>query len=230
MGEKDILMIQTDDFVVNAQVEKAVSITPSGFYGAGPENIVEIENFITPEEVDMLITFARNIWIWDKTETHTDEHGNVIYEADYWKDRVATETSLFRMDPEMPVFLRSLQERMRPSIEAHFKADVQPTSPTIVRWMVGQLQNPHADKELHEGDAAGLPNDFPHYDLGCLFYLNDDYEGGELFFPNQGIEFKPKVGAAYFFPGDMNYIHGVREITAGTRYTCPMFWTITRHW
>ena len=26
------------------------SITPSGFYGAGPENIVELKNFLTDEE------------------------------------------------------------------------------------------------------------------------------------------------------------------------------------
>lgn len=222
-------MIVSDDHIVNAHAEKSVSITPSGFYGDGPENVVEIENFLSDDERIFLDKFARNIWIWDQTETHVDEHGNVVYEAEYWKDRVATETSLFRMEPDMPAYLRALQERMRPSIESHFNVEVSPTSPTIVRWLVGQLQNPHADKELHEGDAAGLPNDFPHYDLGCLFYINDDYEGGELYFPNQGIEFKPKAGAAYFFPGDMNYIHGVREITAGTRYTSPMFWTITRH-
>jgi hypothetical protein len=88
---------------------------------------------------------------------------------------------------------------------------------------------PHADKELHEGDNAGKPNDFPWYDIATIIYLNDDYEGGELYFPNQGIQFKPKRGAAYFFPGDMNYIHGITTIESGIRYTCPFFWTITAH-
>ena len=63
----------------------------------------------------------------------------------------------------------------------------------------------------------------------AVAYLNDDYEGGELYFPNQGVQFKPKKGAAYFFPGDMNYIHGVTEIKSGIRYTCPFFWEITEH-
>ena len=62
-----------------------------------------------------------------------------------------------------------------------------------------------------------------------LFYLNDDYEGGELYFPLQDVKFKPKKGAAYFFPGDKNYIHGVTEIKSGIRYTCPFFWEITKH-
>jgi len=73
------------------------------------------------------------------------------------------------------------------------------------------------------------PNDFPWYDLAGLFYFNDDYEGGELYFPQHGIEFQPVAGAAYFFPGDMYYAHGVRPIKSGNRFTSPFFWTIVKH-
>jgi len=104
-----------------------------------------------------------------------------------------------------------------------------PTSAAVVRWLPGQFQEPHADKELHIGEDKGKPNDFPYYDLSGLFYINNDYEGGELYFPQHGIKFKPKAGSAYFFPGDMNYIHGVTEITSGIRYVCPFFWTILEH-
>jgi predicted 2-oxoglutarate/Fe(II)-dependent dioxygenase YbiX len=114
-------------------------------------------------------------------------------------------------------------------VDKFFDVDAKPTSPAMVRWLPGQLQMPHADKELHTGPDAGKPNDFPYYDLAGLFYINDDYEGGELYFPNQGIQFKPKAGAAYFFPGDKNYIHGVTQIKSGIRYTVPFFWTIMSH-
>ena len=33
-------------------VVRKPSSTPSGFFGSGPENIVELENFMTQEEVD----------------------------------------------------------------------------------------------------------------------------------------------------------------------------------
>ena len=122
-----------------------------------------------------------------------------------------------------------MYKRLEPIIENFFNVKVSPTGETIVRWLPGQFQNPHADKELHEGDDAGTPNDFPYYDIASLFYLNDDYEGGELYFPLQDIQFKPKRGAAYFFPGDMNYVHGVTEIKNGIRYTCPFFWEILKH-
>lgn len=213
----------------NANDKKPVSITPSGFFGNSPDNIVELPNFMTKEELSTVSSFARTINRWDVTETHYDDEGNVIYESEYWKDRVASERTLRKMSVEIPQILRNMVKRLQPVVENHFKVRIMPTGTTIVRWLPGQFQNPHADKELHEGDLAGKPNDFPYYDLASLFYLNDDYEGGELYFPLQGIQFKPKPGAAYFFPGDRNYIHGVTEVKNGIRYTCPFFWTITEH-
>jgi hypothetical protein len=205
------------------------SITPSGFFGDSEKNIVELENFMEKNELKTLSKFAKTLNTWDKTETHYNENGTVIYEAEYWKDRVATEQTLMSVNPLIPKMIKNMVKRLRPIIENHFSVKIEPTSPTIVRWLPGQYQHPHADKELHDGPDAGTPNDFPYYDLASLFYLNDDYKGGELYFPKQNIQFKPKPGAAYFFPGDMNYIHGVTEIKSGIRYTCPFFWTILDH-
>jgi hypothetical protein len=206
-----------------------VSITPSGFFGASPENIVELENFMTPTEVESLNNFIRNNNSWDVTESHYNENGTVIYDSDYWANRVATYPTIEKENKEIPKIIEGMVARLKIEVDAFFNVDAQPTSPAMVRWLPGQLQMPHADKELHEGPDAGKANDFPYYDIAGLFYINDDYEGGELYFPNQGIKFKPKVGAAYFFPGDMNYIHGVSEITSGIRYTVPFFWTILSH-
>jgi len=213
----------------NIHFNAPVSITPSGFFGDDKAMIVELENFMTEEEIDFLDNAARNISIWDITEDHVNENGTVIYDSSYWKDRVASAPSLNKNDENIVPVIVGLFQKLQPVIENFYNVKAQPTGQTIVRWLPGQLQNPHADKELHDGPDAGKPNDFPWYDLASLFYLNDDYEGGELYFPNQGIKFKPKRGAAYFFPGDKNFIHGVTEIKSGIRYTCPFFWTITEH-
>lgn len=213
--------------ITNPQnLQKPVSITPSGYFGMDASNIVELENFMTEKELDTLSNFAKNLTTWDQTETHYDEDGVVIYESEYWKDRVATFETLRSVNPQIPLMITKMMDRLKFPVEEHFNVKIQATGPTIVKWLPGQYQHPHADKELHEGENAGKPNDFPYYDLASLFYLNDDYEGGELYFPKQGIQFKPKRGAAYFFPGDMNYIHGVTEIKSGVRFTCPFFWTI----
>ena len=216
------------DLTNNGQ-NKPVSITPSGFFGDSKDNIVELENFMTEEEHKTLLDFIRTNESWDVTETHYNEDGVVIYESEYWKDRVATSRTLYKANPEIPKIINTLVARLKPIIEDFFKVKANPTDPAMVRWLPGQFQNPHADKELHEGENRGKPNDFPYYDLASLFYINDDYVGGELYFPLQGITIKPKPRAAYFFPGDMNYVHGVTKIESGIRYTCPFFWHIIKH-
>lgn len=215
--------------ISNILRDNPVSITPSGFFGHSKKNIVCLENFMTEKELIELNAFIRTNETWDITETHYNEEGTVIYDADYWKDRVVTYPNIEKINPRIILIINNMVSRLKDRVDNFFKVDAMPTSPAMVRWLPGQFQMPHADKELHIGSDAGKPNDFPWYDLAGLFYLNDDYEGGELYFPNQGIQFKPKAGAAYFFPGDMNYIHGVTKITSGIRYTVPFFWTILKH-
>jgi hypothetical protein len=206
----------------------AKSITPSGFFGISDKNIVEVENFITEEEQKILLDFAKNNSSFDDPPTEYNENGTVIYDERPWVNRVATGETLLKNGPHIIPLLLGITDRFKKIIENFFEVEVICTGPAIVRWPVGARQEPHADKELHEGPDAGTPNSFPWYDIGTVFYLNDDYEGGELYFPKQGIEFKPKARAGYFFPGDMNYIHGVRPILKGCRYTTPYFWTITK--
>ena len=210
-------------------VSRKKSITPSGWFGSGPDMIVELENFMAEDEVRFLEKAAKSLAIWDITESHVNENGTVVYDSDYWKDRVATQSTLDQNDPLISPIIARLFNRLQPVVENFYKVKATPTGACIVKWLPGQFQKPHADKELHEGPDAGLPNDFPNYDLASLFYLNDDYEGGELYFPLQGVQFKPKKGAAYFFPGDKNFIHGVTEVKNGLRFTCPFFWEIVEH-
>lgn len=217
-------MKYTNNFVADR-----VSITPSGFFGTSVNNIQARENFMTENELNGLRQFASNIKTWDITETHYNEDGTIIYESEYWKDRVATRETIESQNPTIVKTIDKIVKRLKIEVDSFYNIDAMPTNPAIVRWLPGQYQLPHADKELHEGDNEGLPNDFPYYDIAGLFYLNDDYEGGELYFPQHNTEFKPKAGAAYFFPGDKNYLHGVKEIKSGIRYVIPFFWTILEH-
>jgi len=50
----------------------------------------------------------------------------------------------------------------------------------------------------------------------CSLILNDDYDGGELVFDDQGATIKPKAGSMVLFPG--YYVsHGVNKVTRGIR-------------
>jgi predicted 2-oxoglutarate/Fe(II)-dependent dioxygenase YbiX len=57
-------------------------------------------------------------------------------------------------------------------------------------------------------------------------YYTDDYEGGEFFFSQYDMEFKPKAGTLLYFPAGANYAHGVKTVTSGERYTTTVFWKV----
>jgi len=74
-------------------------------------------------------------------------------------------------------------------------------------------------------------NDINYQDnLGALFYLNDDFDGGELYFANKNVSFKPAKGQLILFPcNQKEYIHGVSKITKGIRYSIPVEITLNKN-
>lgn len=62
--------------------------------------------------------------------------------------------------------------------------------------------------------------------LTTTFYLNDDYEGGEICFKIKDdlISHKPKKGDVIVFPATRPYLHAVRKNYGGPRYMIRSFW------
>lgn len=75
-------------------------------------------------------------------------------------------------------------------------------------------------KGMHEHFDASRPND-----IATLIYINDDYDGGEIYFPEYDISHKPKMGDLLMFPDNPRYIHGVKPVLNGIRYTTPRWFT-----
>lgn len=63
----------------------------------------------------------------------------------------------------------------------------------------------------------------PSIELGIVYYVNDNYDGGELFYPKFNIEYKPQAGDLIIHPGTVRYMHGVRDVKNGVRYSMNMF-------
>jgi prolyl 4-hydroxylase len=56
-------------------------------------------------------------------------------------------------------------------------------------------------------------------DVSFLFYLNGEFGGGELEFPELGLTIKPKKGMMIAFPSYREFVHKVHPVTWGHRYT-----------
>ena len=64
-------------------------------------------------------------------------------------------------------------------------------------------------------------------DVSFLFYLNDQYGGGELEFGDLGLTIKPKKGMMIAFPSYKDFAHKVHPVTWGHRYTL-VSWVATQ--
>lgn len=73
---------------------------------------------------------------------------------------------------------------------------------------------------MHEHFDSNKPND-----IATLIYLNEDYEGGQIYFPDLDIFIKPQEGDLVCFPDTPDFVHGVKPIKSGTRYTAPRWFT-----
>lgn len=120
------------------------------------------------------------------------------------------------------------------------------SSPNNIKYLITQLQDslsfavddyckrlqlmpgkmsPIGISKYYAGSGMG-----PHTDQGPLaylsavFYLNDDYDGGELEFPNQGVTIKPTANSIIVFPSTEPYVHDPKIVTSGEKYISPAFW------
>jgi hypothetical protein len=88
------------------------------------------------------------------------------------------------------------------------------------KWEPGAYARMHSDNTDEHGNSGA----FTRSRYAGFLYLNDDFEGGLLRFPNQNLEIEPKAGMLAVFDGGFNNMHEVSLITKGVRYTIGSFW------
>lgn len=96
--------------------------------------------------------------------------------------------------------------------ESDYKSDHQLSttwhdSYSILKYGKGQKFVNHIDDH----------QDF-HRRLSLVYYVNDDYKGGEIVFPRFNITYKPNANELLLFPSTYVYNHSVLPVEEGTRY------------
>ena len=174
------------------------------------------EDFITEQERKQLLYYARSpgaAW-----ETY-------LPKEDVWHGRMINPRG---MPPKVLKLMASIRRRAAKAIKAHYEITVPVYADTLqlVRWHPGNDQAPHADCQ----EPNGRPNAFPWRAFASIIYLNDDFEGGQIHFPTLGLEPQIKSRMLAYFPSTADYLHGVKEITAGMRYTHSCFYTFDQRY
>lgn len=93
--------------------------------------------------------------------------------------------------------------------------------PSILYYPEGGFFKAHHDT-YHKPDGTRLNN----RDYSGVIYLNDDYDGGILRFPELGIEAPKQAGTLVVFPSGTDFLHEVTPVTRGKRFQIVTWYTV----
>lgn len=84
----------------------------------------------------------------------------------------------------------------------------------MARYEIGHMFINHYDDSPQFPRTASLS-----------FFLNEDFTGGELVFPEFDLTIKPRAGQMIIFPSGSPYLHRVNPIITGIRYAAVRWYT-----
>ena len=187
------------------------------------DGLLVVKNFITEEDINEYMTLIENTteeewdkWYTDQLKIFTkakfgrEDVENLVKEGLYeitsnWNDKnlsFVTTPIHRRIDKRFTDVLEKTNE------------DLQLSGFYFIQRMYDGIQLvSHHDQNTDESIQHA-----------AVIYINDNYNGGEIFWAKKDFEMKPEAGDLLIFGGDPEWEHGVRFVTAGpTRYVLPGF-------
>jgi hypothetical protein len=82
----------------------------------------------------------------------------------------------------------------------------------LLQYRPGEFFNCHVD-------FIGAHPTFSGRQLSVVAFCNDDFEGGELFFPRQKVKIRPERGGVVLFPSSFTHPHASLPVRSGTKYS-----------
>jgi hypothetical protein len=184
------------------------------------EGIYEIKNLLDAEDIKYLRTLAETTkqheW---KIQNHKVLHSQAVEKygpndldniakyierngTAYWDDKlieIPDKDFCYKINKRLDPFFDGLYDLL-------YLEEVQ-------RQYEGVGLDEHVDSEYDK-----------RIKLAVVIYINDDFVGGELYFPTKGIEIKPTAGSCLIFDTGEEFLHGVRKVGPGPgRYAMAGF-------
>lgn len=140
-----------------------------------------------------------------------------------WKvDKTMRDTQHVEMGEITPKIIDLMKNTVKEIVNPFYGVEVYDSEvPQILSYGIGGHYRPHIDGEAlwqtPEGELIWKKS--VDRDLSMVFFLNDDYEGGEFVFPELKVRIRPEPGMLVCFPSNRFYKHGVEPVTKGQRYS-----------
>lgn len=173
--------------------------------------ILQYENFMPEKEYLILRDYVERTDAWQKNSNKL------------WNLRCV---NTFNIDISEKEVLKSIKN-MHLQVKKEIEENLSPTGELhagmiqFQRTFTTEFDNPpHSDSTGNNGEDNGTG----HRKFSCLLYLNDNFKGGNLWFPKQNTEIIPEPNKLVLFPATFEYMHGVKQVTSGVRYSILEFW------
>lgn len=159
--------------------------------------IVVVDNFITESDANILIN-------------EVDNPSEINPYPEYYKERFGGTAFPYNKNVQTILKKYSILTNLKQKELNGFYDDIYTFKAFGSKWVPGTYGGVHADAQNPE----------PFIEWSTVIYLNDEYTGGQIYFPRQRFSYQPKKYSAVFFPSaGTEYLHGISKIESGERYT-----------
>lgn len=163
------------------------------------EEIIEIPNFLSEENckkiIEILESSSEEFWIENNSSN--------------WNKRIFSNNLKNIYNKKLYPFKKIIKQQMLDTFGEFYKIT---NDLVIIQRMIPNS----GGLDEHKDNIKD-----PDVKYGIVLYYNDDYEGGEIEYPEIKISYKPKVGSLIIHKAE--YSHKVNEVFFKTRYMSTFF-------
>ena len=166
---------------------------------------------------------AEDLSVFDPDKT------NATGKTSWIVDKQTRDTQIVPMGNLYPKIEDLFRNAVREIINPFYQCEVESSEiPQVLSYSIGGHYKPHIDGESIWVTPRGekIWKKSTDRDLSIVFYLNDDFEGGDFIFPELKIRVRPEPGMMICFPSNHHYMHGVEPVTKGKRYSIVTWATV----
>lgn len=192
-------------------------------------NILIVPDVISQAGTDFILAHAQQ-------QTHTDlsvfdpDRSNATGRTEYAVDKTVRDTQMIDIGDIMPLIVDLYKNTVSNIINPFYEFEIRDSEvPQLLRYGAGGHYQPHVDGQSLWQPPGAEPliwRKSTDRDISTVFFLNDDFEGGDFVFPDLNIRIRPRAGMLVCFPSTHEYVHGVDPVTSGERYSMVNWMTI----
>jgi hypothetical protein len=164
------------------------------------DNVYIIPNFLSEEELLALDAIIYDDEPWELSEVSKTSHTSNLKDT-VWKTNI-------KMIKDKSL-LKVINDKIKLLYPDLLITEVR----ALQRLFPGQILEAHFDKSRYS----------PYVERGFICYINDNYDGGQLYYPYKGYEYKPVRGSFASHPATEEYTHGVKPSSDNIRYILTSF-------